>query len=249
MSRYLPTFDGSDRWLENGIVLDSTKFNAELQLLKTAVDANEALLDGSSDFNFEIGFGIRYDISERSYNKLWSVDLCVDDDVAILYGSSVTAPAAGINAIAMVTSDSQFQTFTWGKNSYAFGKKMILIQVLATGFDSAIAADRCLHPVVGTAAQELVIREGCPTSPTDPSAGHHPFAGGLTAADAGDGTNSYVVPGTGGTNPITSRATVRMRNLNNSFSVRVGTGLAGTSGTSSGGGTAQLTFRVIDAWD
>lgn len=245
MSRYIPTFDGSNRWLEDGKTLPSATLKTEMDAVKTAEDANATVYDGGANLSLRVGMGIRYDVADRAFNKLWAFDDCGADDEYIIRDAAV----ADTTLLVPGDTANDFQTVKLTKDCKAFGKKMMLLEVLAYGFDNAaLATNYVTHPAAAAEATEFVIRESSlpvdANGDPDPSDGQHPFSSGLTAADAADGLVQLMGSTvTGAAATETRRAYVAMRNLNNSFSFRVGSTLS--DATTDG----EILVRVLEAWD
>lgn len=208
MSELTPTYMREDRWLRLGIPIDSTKLNGMLDDVATAINS---MVGGGVSHVFEPGWGIQYDRNEKASGK-WSHPIRADVAVDLL--------SINIESTTGITfSDTEFNIVSLDPDSYAFGSKFLH---LGLTFTFATSAPAVRHPAHASASNdlEIVFREAADfadmtladgTVRNAESRGHHVLAVNNVVdypTAAGDAYRGCVV-----------------RNINQSFAIRIGTGL------------------------
>ena len=203
LSQYVPSFHGTDRWLRRGIPIDSTKLGDELDDIATAVNsANiDNTIDKTDDLTFYPSFGVKYSREERATGKfghaIWSQ---VDEDLISIDIGATTGIAQ---------SDTAFNIIGLDTGSTGFGSKWLH---LGLNFYFATSSPAARHPAHATYTSDLgfVIREASNFSTVN--LGNHPLG---IAADT-----DFPTADTG----VHYRSVV-IRNIDQSFAIRIGTGL------------------------
>jgi len=237
MSEYTPAYDLTDRWLENGKVIDGTKLTTELDNMATAINSTDhSGSDGEreSDYSIIPGRRIRYPISRTASSKwcVYSGNSTRDSEnthMSIDLSGSYAVDATNDSAFTIIplTAGANFNYSSTEDRNVAtypeYGSRFLDLE-LTFYIDTTAAVVH--HPQRSgySDANAVIIRDASNFSGAED--GHHP----LPPAD--DVDLAIIAAAT------TVKRTVRIRNTNQSFALRVGSNVTFGSGS-------RLGVRII----
>lgn len=235
MSKHIPSYRDSDRWLENGIPLSGTKLNTELDNLAMAVNS---LADSTANWTFEAGFGVRFHPTDKASGK-WHIPVSEtsylggapgytgtftkgNDATTIRLGGTSSNPDFYPETHVLFPSDTDFTVFPLHPNSRGFGARWLHLGVSIFCVNDGINGGGTIHHPFRSGysdANAFIIRDSADRNPQTEDVvndGEHLFAIHPLVDLLYDAASG----------PYVLYSTVRIRNVNNSFAIRQGTGVS-----------------------